>query len=79
VRRGNSPSRNEMLVSQQEQRVEYNRFGEGDRENSMHKNLREGAWVSADRCRHSQAGETDADSYTHRGEADVNASAHFCQ
>ena len=78
MRTGNSPGRLKMLVTEQEQRVEHDRLGERDGENSVHKDLGEGAGISADSGRHSQAGEAHADSYTHRGKADVNASGHFC-
>ena len=68
----------QRLVTEQKQRVEHNRFRKRDRENSMHQNLSEGARIAANGGRHSQAGKADADSYAHRGEADVNASGHFC-
>lgn len=36
------------------QRVENNRFSQRDRENSVHKDLREGAGIAADGRGHSQ-------------------------
>ncbi len=67
--------RNKMLMRQKEKRVEHDRFGERDRENSVHEHLRERARISSDGGRHSKTGETDADSDAHRRETDVDASA----
>ena len=60
------------------QRVEHDRFGQGDRENSVDEHLGERARIATDRTRHSEAGQADSDSDAHRGEPDVNASAQFC-
>ena len=78
MRSGDSPARNKMLARQKVERVEHDRFSQRDRENRVHKHGRERAGIATDRGRHSETGQADSDSYTHRGEADVNASAHFC-
>src|SRR5215472_16022288 len=59
------------------QRVEYDRLGQRDGENSVHEHLRERTRIAADRAGHSQAGQTDSNSDAHRGKPDVNASAQF--
>ena len=78
MRTGNSPGRLKMLVTEQEQRVEHDRLGERDGENSVHEHLRERAGIATDRRGHSQAGQADSDSDAHRGKPDVNASGYFC-
>ena len=60
------------------ERVEHDRLGQRDRENSMHEDLRERAGIASDRAGHSQAGQADSDSDAHRGKPDVDASAQFC-
>ncbi len=60
------------------QRVENDRLGQRDGENSVHEHLRERAGIATDRAGHSQAGQADSDSDAHRGKPDVNASAQFC-
>ena len=60
------------------QRVENDRLGQRDGENSVHEHLRERTWIATDRACHSEAGQADSDSDAHRGKPDVNASAHFC-
>ena len=66
-------------MPQKEERVEHNRFGQSDRQNSVNDNRRKRARISTDRGRHSQTRKTDPDSDAHRGETDVNASSHFCK
>ena len=58
--------------------VEDDRLGQRDGENSVHEHLRERTGIATDRTGHSQAGQADSDSDTHRGKPDVNASAQFC-
>ena len=60
------------------ERVEHDRLGERDSENSVHEHLCERTRIATDRAGHAQAGQADSDSDAHRGKADVNASAHFC-
>ena len=60
------------------QRVENDRLGQRDGENSVHEHLRERAGIPTDRSGHSEASQADSDSDAHRGKPDVNASAQFC-
>ena len=60
------------------QRVENDRLGQRDGENSVHEHLRERAGIATDCGGHSEAGQADSDSDAHRGKPDVNASAQFC-
>jgi len=59
------------------QRVENDRLGQRDGENSVHEHLCERTGIATDRAGHSQAGQADSDSDAHRGKPDVNASAQF--
>ncbi len=58
--------------------VENDRLGQRDGENSVHEHLRERTGIPTDRGGHSQAGQADSDSDSHRGKPDVDASAQFC-
>ena len=68
-----------FILVDQEKGVEDDRFRQGDRENRVHQNGREGSRIPPNRGRHSEAGQTNADADAHGREADVNASADFCQ
>src|SRR5215469_14869119 len=59
-------------------RVEHDRLGQRDGQNSVHEHLCERAGIATDGAGHSQAGQPDSDSDAHRGKPDVNASAQFC-
>jgi len=69
----------DRLVRQEEQRVEHNRLGQSDRQNSMDDHWGEGAGVAANRRGHAQAGEADSNADAERGETNVNASSQFCE
>jgi len=69
----------DRLVRQEEQRVEHNRLGQSDRQNSMDDHRGEGTGVAANRRGHAQAGQADSDADAERGEANVNASSQFCE
>src|SRR5438132_14225797 len=66
------------LLVNQEKGVEDDRFRQCDRENCVHQNGRERPRIPSNGCRHSEAGQTNANANTHRRQADVNASADFC-
>ena len=57
------------------QRVENDRLGQRNGENSVHEHLHERTGIATNRASHSQAGQADSDSDAHRGKPDVNASA----
>jgi len=66
------------LLMDQEKGVEDDRFRQCDRENCVHENGREGSRIPPNGCRHSEAGQANADADAHCRQADVNASADFC-
>ena len=67
------------LVGQKKERVEYDRLGEGDGENSVHQDGRKRTGIAPDGRRHSETGKSNSNAHAHGRKADVNASAHFCQ
>src|SRR3954462_4804109 len=65
----------ECLRFHQEQRIEYDRLGEGNGEDRLHQHLRRRARVAADRGRGGHADQSYADGGAHGGQADVDVSA----
>src|SRR3954447_26389626 len=65
----------ESLRFHQEQRIEYDRFGEGDGEDRLHQHLRRRARVAADRARGGHADHSHADGGSQGGQADVDISS----
>jgi hypothetical protein len=68
-----------FYLANQVECVEDDRFGQGNRQDRVHEDRCKCAWVATNRGGHALSGVANANSNTHGGEADVNASVNFCQ
>src|SRR5262249_34960046 len=67
------------VLSDQEQRVEHDRFGEGNGQNRLDQYFRGGAWVASDCFGGFHADESHTERCSGRRETDMRVPGHFCQ